>query len=287
MIWLIGANGMLGRELAQQLTVHHISFAGTDIEVDITDINALTTVSQGKNFRWIINCSAYTAVDKAASDQEKALLINGHGVANIAQTAKNCGAKLIHFSTDYVFDGNKSGIYTETDEPNPQSVYGSTKLVGELAITKTWPEAFIIRISWLYGIYGPNFVKTMIRLFAEKPELNIIHDQIGSPTYAKTLATNIVKLITADRNEFGTYLYADDGYISWYDFAVKIQQLAVNFKLISRAIPIKPITTSQYPLPAKRPANSRFSKELIRSKLDFQVDNLEDNLTQFFNELTH
>jgi dTDP-4-dehydrorhamnose reductase len=285
MIWLIGEKGMLGQQLAEEFKANSIDYIGTDLDVDITDEKALTAFADGKSIDWIINCSAYTAVDKAESEEAKAMLINGTGVGNIAKAAQLLDAKLIHFSTDYVFDGTKDGIYTEADTVNPQSAYGRTKLEGEKQLRAIWDKSFIIRISWLYGIHGPNFVKTMLRLFSEKPELGVIHDQIGSPTYAKTLAENIRQLVQTDNCSYGIYLYADNGYISWYDFTVKIKELALSHDLLSKDLTINPISTEQYPLPAPRPANSRFCKDKIKNNLGFTVKNWDDNLADFISTI--
>ncbi len=168
MIWLIGQNGMLGSQIAIELNNADIPFEGTDIETDITDIDQLITFAREKNIKWIINASAYTAVDKAESEELKAQKINCAGVGNIAQIADLLGAKMIHFSTDYVFEGTSQAPYKETDLPHPVSAYGRTKLSGELELAKNTARYFIFRISWLYGVHGANFVKTMIRLFNEK-----------------------------------------------------------------------------------------------------------------------
>lgn len=285
MIWLIGSKGMLGQQVAACFDKQNVSFEASDIDVDITDYKQLEEFAEGKSIDWIINCSAYTAVDRAEEEQAKAFLINESGVANIARIAAFCKAKLIHLSTDYVFDGSKDSPYIETDSPCPQSVYGKSKLAGENQIREIHPQHFIIRISWLYGIFGPNFVKTMVRLLNERDELNVIDDQIGSPTYAAVLADNICHLIQSQSDDFGVFHYADDGEISWYDFTCEIRRLALENGLLVKNTPVKPIPTEAYPLPAPRPKNSRFEKSKIQKQLQFKINDWKVNLSEFMNEL--
>lgn len=287
MIWLIGKNGMLGQQLAEVLTENNLRFVGTDLEVDITNYQNLVDFADDQPFDWIINCSSYTAVDKAETEQDKAFAINSSGVGNIAKFAKEHNIKLIHFSTDYVFSGDKDGIYSETDPAGPKSVYGRSKLEGEKQIIRQCTNYFIFRISWLYGIHGPNFVKTMLRLFKDKDELNVIDDQVGSPTYTKSLAENIAMLIRNNDDNFGVYLYSDEGYISWYDFAVTIKEMALKHQLEIKDVKLNPIPTEQYPLPAPRPANSRFSKQKVEEFLDFKIHDWNNNLADFFSNLAN
>jgi dTDP-4-dehydrorhamnose reductase len=284
MIWLIGANGMLGREISEKLSLHGIDFQKTDLDVDITDFRCLEDFCNGKCFSWLINCSAYTAVDKAETEPDKAMSINAEGVANIAKIAHHVNAKLIHFSTDYVFDGSADEPYSENHLPNPVSVYGKTKYRGEELLQKEFERFFIIRISWLYGIHGPNFVKTMLRLFSEKHELNVVNDQIGSPTWCGQLAENIVQMLNLDPEDYGIYHYSDEGDISWYDFACEIKHQALKHNIPINDIKISPISTDQYPTPAKRPANSRFCKDKIKELLRFDVVSWQTNLEHFFNQ---
>jgi len=174
MIWLIGCKGMLGTQISNELTRNGSTFTSTDIETDITDIDTLRKFAEGKDISTIINASAYTAVDKAENEEEKALAINATGTCNIAKVASEINADVIHFSTDYVFDGTKDGAYTEDDAVNPVSAYGRTKLAGEEALKAETDRYYIFRISWLYGVYGANFVKTMVRLMSERDELGIV-----------------------------------------------------------------------------------------------------------------
>ena len=285
MIWLVGENGMLGRDLRNHLERHKLKYVATDIEVDFTDFEQISAFASGKKIRWIVNCAAYTAVDKAESEEKKAFELNTTGAANLAKIANQKSAKLIQFSTDYVFDGEKTGAYSEQDLVSPTSVYGKTKLTGEVDVQKYHDQYYIIRISWLYGIYGDNFVKTMLRLFNERDELGIIDDQIGAPTYTKQLAKNIVNLIQSNDSKFGIYHYADDGKISWYDFAVEIKKMAQENGVLVKDPKINPITTDMYPLPAKRPANSLFNRAKIVQHLDFEIKDWKENLECYFEEL--
>lgn len=211
----------------------------------------------------IINCAAYTAVDKAEEEQELANQVNHLAVKQLAQIAKCQDSKLIHVSTDYIFDGESGKPYIETDEANPINVYGKTKLAGEKALQTIMPtNALIIRTSWVYSEYGNNFVKTMLRLGSERGEINVVSDQVGSPTYANDLAKVILKIIDnkgyQDRYQATEiFHYSNKGEISWYDFAIEI------FKLAKIDCTVSPIKTEQYPVPAKRPKNTLMSKEKI------------------------
>lgn len=281
MIWLIGDKGMLGRQIAAELKKNDIYFYSSDKNVDIRDIGGLEKFVSNKSIDWIINCSAYNFVDKCESEIDLAYQINAFGVKAIAQISNTIKAKLIHFSTDYVFDGNSNKPYKESDIHSPLSVYGKSKLEGEKLLQISTKQFFIFRISWLYGIYGNNFVKTMLRLFKEKNEINVINDQIGSPTYADGLAKNIVRLIKNNSEKYGIYHYSDEGEISWFDFAVQIQEYAHNLGLISKKIKINPIKTSQYPTSAKRPKFSKLDKTKVKRNLKFSVLDWKINLIKY------
>lgn len=278
MIWLIGCKGMLGQEIALVLEKNHLDFFATDSDVDICDIKQLENFTKDKKIQWIINCAAYTAVDQAEKDIKQAHLLNEIGPANIAETAKNIGAKLIHFSTDYVFDGLATSPIAPTAKTNPQSVYGSSKLAGELRIQQTFTDYFIIRISWLYGFAGNNFVKTMISLMNSQKDLSIVHDQRGAPTYTEALAKNIQKLIQHNSQNFGLYHYTDKADISWYDFSCEIFSQAKKLKLITSDCAISKTTTDKFPRPAPRPAYSVLDTSLTETILDFEITPWQDNL---------
>lgn len=219
-------------------------------ELDITSKEKLDTFFSDNIIDYCINCAAYTRVDAAEDNIEKAFKINSEAVRNLAEICKKTKTVLIHVSTDFVFDGNKKEPYNEMDTPDPQSVYGSSKLEGEKEIISVLKEHFIIRTSWLYSEYGNNFMKTMLRLANNNSNINVVEDQQGSPTYARDLATFILKIIETQSNKFGVYHYSNLGKTSWYGFAKEI------FKLSNNSIDIKPIGTKDYPTPAKRP---RFS----------------------------
>jgi len=275
---------MLGRQIADELEKNKLSFVATDMDVDITNRSSLSEFAAGKGIKWIINCSAYTAVDKAESDEAKAELINGTGAANIASVAASIEAKVIHFSTDYVFDGEKNEPYTPDDPACPASVYGKTKLSGEQQLQRLCSQYFIFRIAWLYGIHGSNFVKTMLRLFADRDSLGVIDDQYGTPTYCGTLAKNIAGLLVEDSEKYGIYHYTDEGKISWYDFANQIKTEAMARSIKINDTTIKAIPTEEYPTPARRPKNSYMDKSKVINELGFEVHNWKENLSAYFNE---
>jgi dTDP-4-dehydrorhamnose reductase len=263
MIWLIGNRGMLGTEVEALLGNHKKSYIASDQEVDITNIDALQKFSAGRSISWIINCAGYTAVDRAEDEPELAFKINAAGPLNIAKIAKGKNAKLIHISTDYVFDGTKERVYTETDIPNPMGVYAASKHKGEVNIVEALDEHFIIRSAWLYGRHGHNFVNTMLRLFREKKEIGVVADQYGSPTYAPDLAEAIIAIISSNATGYGIYHFTNEGKITWYDFACQIYRIAVEKRLLTHDVRIFPISTADYPAKARRPKNAYLSKEKI------------------------
>ncbi|MDP2791000.1 MAG: dTDP-4-dehydrorhamnose reductase, partial [Rectinemataceae bacterium] len=241
MIWLIGNKGMLGTELSECFVWNGMEFFGTDRECDIVDPVALHAACAGKNVRWIINCAAYTAVDKAEDEPELARRINAAGPGNIAAVAKEIGAKLIHISTDYVFDGAGTKPYEEDDPVGPTGMYGQTKVEGEVLVRTACPEHFILRTAWLYGMYGNNFVQTMLKLLESKDSIGVVADQRGSPTWARDLSEAIAAIVMRDSTEYGTYHFTDEGDISWHDFALEIQRLGLRYGILSHAIPVKPL----------------------------------------------
>ncbi len=260
---------MLGREVSELFQKNKIPFIGTDIECDITDISALAEFAKDKNIKWIINCSAYTNVDKSEEEEPKAYSINASGAANIAQTASLIGAKLIHISTDYVFNGKGNSPYKESDAKQPLGAYGRTKSAGEDFVAEKTDKYFIIRTAWLYGKNGNNFVHTMLRLFAEKDSLNVVVDQKGTPTWAGTLASLLMTIIQTDSDKYGIYHCTDEGETTWFDFACAIQEYAFDAGLISKKIPINPVSSSEYPTKTERPKYSVLSKEKIKNEFSF------------------
>lgn len=297
MIWLIGCNGMLGTEVARKLTDSKMEFTGTDIDVDITDIEALRSFTKDKKINWIINCAAYTAVDKAESDTELADKLNNKAPANIAKVAKEIGAKLIHISTDYVFDGKGDTPRTETMPIAPLGVYSVTKANGEKSVKENTEEYYILRTAWLYGFHGKNFVYTMIRAMNTHDAVKVVSDQKGTPTNASTLTSVILKIITqADSTNpdasasipsdkkipYGTYHCTDEGETTWFDFTKEIKRQAEKLGLVTnKECKVNPCTTEEYPTPAKRPAYSVLSKAKIQSTLKIKLPEWQDSLKEF------
>lgn len=219
MIWLIGNKGMLGQEISKIFLHNDINFLGTDRDVDIRDLAALRVYSAGKNINWIINCSAYTAVDEAEEEEEIARSINAFGAGNIAQVASEIGAAIIHISTDYVFRGDARRPYLENDPVDPQCVYGRTKAEGEALVVSLCPQHFIVRTAWLYGKHGSNFVVTMLKLMNAKTSIAVVNDQYGTPTWAYDLAKVIFCIVTKNSNKYGIYHFTDAGETTWFEFA--------------------------------------------------------------------
>lgn len=252
---LITGGGQLAWELAQTVPASIELIAAPRDILDITDANACKKLLQQHQPKWVINTAAYTAVDRAEQEKEEAFAVNEQGGANVAEACNNIGARLIHISTDFVFDGRSNTPYTTETAANPLSVYGSSKLAGEQAVAAALPDAVIVRTSWLYSTAGANFVKTMLRLMAERPELSVVADQVGSPTWAHGLAYVLWRGVEQGVAG-GIYHWSDAGVASWYDFAVAIQDVALELGLLKAAVPIKPVATAAYPTPAERPTYS-------------------------------
>jgi len=282
-ILVTGANGQLGselRELSVSYPQHHFFF--TDVAtLDITDKKSIDLFIRENKITTIINCAAYTAVDKAESEPKLADKINHLAVQYMAEAAKVYSCKFIHISTDYVFAGTNYLPYKETDKPNPQSVYGSTKLAGELALQKINPEnAIIIRTSWVYSGYGNNFVKTMLRLGNERKELGVIYDQIGTPTYAGDLAKTILEILPKIENKkVEIFHFSNEGVCSWYDFAKAI------FESTNTNCKVNPISTAQYPTAAKRPQYSILDKTNIKERFNVDIPNWRDALKECLSKI--
>jgi dTDP-4-dehydrorhamnose reductase len=258
-IIVIGKSGQLAWELSQFLSPEHEILCLGRNDIDLQNIAAITNSLQQYKAAGVINASAYTAVDKAESDVDNAYALNGKAVGNLAQACKNLSLAFVHISTDFVFQGDKGAPYLPEDEIRPLGVYGASKAQGEQLITQVYPErSTIIRTSWVYSTHGNNFVKTMLNLMNTKSELGIISDQVGSPTYAKGLAAACIASLT--HHVTGIHHYTDTGVASWFDFAVAIQNIGYELGLLAKKIPIKPITTAQYPTPAKRPHYSVLDK---------------------------
>ncbi len=260
-ILVTGANGQLGSEIKELAKNYpHFEFVFTDIaEFPLDKAQDIIANFKGIQPDIVINCAAYTAVDKAETDFVVADAINHLAIATLATLCKESGAKLVHVSTDYVFDGTSPIAYKEDDQPNPKSVYGVTKLAGEVACLKNDPDSIIIRTAWVYSEFGNNFVKTMLRLMSERDTLNVVNDQVGSPTYAADLAQVILTILDSEKWEPGIYHYSNAGEISWFDFAVAIKEMA------QKTCVVNGIPASSYPTPAERPAYSLLDKSKINN----------------------
>ena len=276
-----GANGQLGREireLSSYFPDYEFTFITRD-ELDLSDALAIKVWFANKAFDVIINCAAYTAVDKAETEAELAFAINTTAVQTLAQIAKQQGISMLHISTDYVFAGDSCKPYQETDATCPQGVYGQSKLDGELTMLAINPDrSVIIRTSWVYSRFGNNFVKTMVRLGKERRELSVIYDQVGTPTSAKDLALVLLMIIDSPQlqSQSGTeiYHYSNEGVCSWYDFAIAI------FKSAPIRCKVIPIETKDYPTPAKRPHYSLLNKAKIKNTFDLTIPYWKDSLPE-------
>lgn len=280
-ILVTGAHGQLGnslqRELAEDSEIEAIYTDADDL--DITDSLAVDRFLQANPVDMVVNCAAYTAVDKAESDDLKAAAINTGAVGNLGQASAKYGIKVIHISTDYVFSGENYRPYEENDEPYPQSIYGRTKLEGEGLLTSFCKDTIIIRTAWLYSEFGNNFVKTMLRLADERDEINVVCDQIGSPTYAGDLAKAIHIIIRSEKWTPGIYHFTDEGVASWYDFTKAIFELSENNTTVN------PIRSAQYPTPAKRPMYSVLSKNKIKQIYGVNIPYWRDSLAKCLKKL--
>ncbi|QPI41851.1 MULTISPECIES: dTDP-4-dehydrorhamnose reductase [Pectobacterium] len=261
-ILLTGANGQLGRCFQDRLPDHWQIWSTDASELDITDLKQVEAAVARYQPDAIVNAAAYTAVDKAESESVLAEKINVTGPHNLAAVAHEKGIRLVHVSTDYVFDGHATTPYIESNTTNPLSVYGKTKLAGEQAVTKAAPDSIIVRTAWVFSEYGNNFVKTMLRLAKERDALSIVADQKGCPTYAGDLAQAIISLLEKNA-ESGIYHYCGDKEVSWYEFAKIIFEMAKQQGVIDKLPQLTAITTEKYPTPAHRPQYSSLSCEKI------------------------
>lgn len=274
-ILITGANGQLGHEMRNILEGDsRFECIFTDVaELDICDANAVNRAVAENRVDYIVNCAAYTQVDKAEDNVELCRKINAGAVENLARAAASCGARMIHVSTDYVFNGRGYRPYTEDMTPEPQSVYGSTKLEGEQALQSLCSQSVIIRTAWLYSPYGNNFVKTMMRLGTERDELSVVADQIGTPTCAADLARAILAVLTAETFVPGIYHFSDEGACSWYDFTVAIHRLA------GISCRVKPIRSDEYPSRAHRPFYSVLDKSKIKQTYGITIPHWYESLS--------
>jgi dTDP-4-dehydrorhamnose reductase len=279
-VLVTGANGQLGQAIQSVVGNYpSIDFVFcSSSELNITDSSNCESVFEKYKPQFCINAAAYTAVDKAETESEKAYAINVTGAQNLASVCKAYNTVLLHVSTDFVFDGLATQPYSEAAVPNPTGVYGVTKLQGEQAIKNTWEKHFVVRTSWVYSQFANNFMKTMLRLASERDSLSVVSDQIGTPTNAVDLAECLLTIITFDIrhstfDHYGIYNYSNEGQCSWYDFAKEI------FKVNNISINLQPIPTTAYPTPAKRPAFSVLDKSKIKKVFGIEVKNWEESLS--------
>jgi dTDP-4-dehydrorhamnose reductase len=279
---------MLGTELSLLLEKAGLPFTGTDREVDITEPAALAGFAEKQPFAWVVNCAAYTAVEKAEGDGENCRLINTIGAGNIARLARETGAGCIHISTDYVFDGSGKRPYTEEDATRPVGVYGLTKRDGEIRVLEENENSYIIRTAWLYGKHGSNFVQTMLRLMNERDEVKVVNDQRGSPTWAHDLASTIIAIIEAVRNgktvPSGIYHYTDEGDITWFEFAKEIYRQGRDLGLITKDCEVTPCASADYPSKLKRPEYSVLDKTKIKRAMGIEIPVWNESLRRFLIE---
>ncbi|MDK9692994.1 MAG: dTDP-4-dehydrorhamnose reductase [Sulfurimonas sp.] len=281
-ILVTGSNGQLGSEIRELSSEFEYNFFFTQRDsLDMSKLDELQEYVEQNKIDVIVNCAAYTAVDKAESDEEAADIVNHLAVQKLAQISKENDIKLIHISTDYVFDGTNFKPYVEEDTTSPNGVYGKTKLDGEKAMLEINPQnSIIIRTSWVYSSYGANFVKTMIRLGKEKESLGVIFDQVGTPTYARDLAKAILEIIPKIKNQnVEIHNYSNEGVLSWFDFAKEIMRMA---KLECK---VNPIETKEYPTPAKRPHYSLLNKAKIKKEFDIAIPYWKDSLDECLKKL--
>lgn len=277
-VLVTGANGQLGYDVVKELQKQNIEcYGATRQDFDIVDFEATKKFITNYMPDAVIHCAAYTAVDKAEDEQGLCYLVNASATENIAEICKKINAKMLYISTDYVFDGTKDDFYEVDDKPNPINVYGKTKLLGEQAVQKILDKYFIVRISWVFGEHGNNFVKTMLRLGKERKEINVVADQYGSPTYTADLAPLLVEMIQTEK--YGLYHATNEGVCTWAEFGEEI------FKIAGMNVKVNHITTAEYPTKAVRPLNSKLSKNNLRLNNFIILNNWEIALERYIKEI--
>lgn len=277
-ILVTGAHGQLGSDICKRLNALHISNEGVDIEdFDLTNQEQTISAIQAYQPDHVIHCAAYTAVDQAEKNRDACFAINVEGTRNVALGCKSCDASMVYISTDYVFSGEGDQPFATDDLPNPLSVYGESKWLGEQMVQEVLDRFFIVRTSWIYGVNGRNFVKAMLRLSEERPEISVVCDQIGSPTYTTDLSVAICDLLQTGR--YGVYHCTNEGFCSWYEFACEIMRLAV------RNTKIKPIPTTEYASQTRRPLNSRLSKRSLDAAGIARLPSWQSGLERYLHEL--
>ena len=279
-VLVTGAKGQLGTDLMNELAKRGIEGIGVDVqEMDITDAKACRRVIKNSGADAVIHCAAYTAVDAAEDNVDLCRRINGEGTRNVAQACKEADVKLMYISTDYVFDGQGTRPWEPDDERHPLNVYGQTKYEGELAVEELSDKYFIVRIAWVFGVAGKNFIKTMLRLGKERGAVSVVDDQIGSPTYTYDLARLLVDMIQTDK--YGRYHATNEDLCSWYEFAKEI------FRQAGMDVPVTPVSSDQFPAKAARPSNSRLSKEKLSENGFERLPAWQDALGRFLKEIEY
>ncbi len=283
-VLVLGAGGQVGRAVTAACAGSHELVTCTHAELDITSAAAVERCLESCAPQWVVNAAAYTAVDRAESEPERARELNGAAVGRIARAAASVGARLVHLSTDFVFDGTSSRPYQPGDATRPVSVYGASKRAGEEQALASGARALVLRTAWVYAAQGQNFVRTMLRLMREKPEVRVVSDQVGTPTFAGGLGRVIADLIEADAPA-GIWHWTDLGVASWYDFAVAIQEEALARGLLDKPVPVHPISTAEYPTPARRPAFSVLDTAATRARVATPAVHWRQHLRIMLDEL--
>jgi dTDP-4-dehydrorhamnose reductase len=283
-VLVLGGGGQVAQAVAKAAPAQHQVLIKTRADLDIADAGAVATLLADSEFDWIVNAAAYTAVDQAEGQGDRAFAVNDTAVGLLATAAARADCRLLHISTDFVFDGRTSRAYLPSDPPNPLSIYGRSKLGGENRVRGAGGDGLVLRSSWVYAAAGRNFVLTMLRLMRELAEVRVVCDQIGAPTWAASLAGAIWGLIESAAPG-GIYHWTDLGVASWYDFAVAIQDEALIRGLLSRSVPIVPIATGDYPTPARRPAFSLLNTDSTRALVSIPAQHWRHNLRKMMDEL--
>lgn len=279
-VLVTGAKGQLGTDLMNELAKRGIEGIGVDVqEMDITDAETCRRVIKNSGADAVIHCAAYTAVDAAEDNVDLCRRINGEGTRNVAQACKEADTKLMYISTDYVFDGQGTRPWEPDDERHPLNVYGQTKYEGELAVEELSDKYFIVRIAWVFGVAGKNFIKTMLRLGKERGAVSVVDDQVGSPTYTYDLARLLVDMIQTDK--YGRYHATNEGLCSWYEFAKEI------FRQAGMDVPVTPVSSDAFPAKATRPSNSRLNKDKLSENGFERLPAWQDALGRFLKEIEY
>ncbi len=277
-ILVTGIKGQLGYDVMQEGEKRGFEILGTDVDnMDITDAAQVNQVMEDYSPDAVVHCAAYTAVDAAEDNREVCQKINVGGTRNIAEVCKRLNIPMMYFSTDYIFNGQGENFWREDDEKQPLNVYGQTKYEGELAVQELLEKYFILRISWVFGVNGNNFIKTMLRIGKERGAVGVVSDQIGSPTYTYDLAKLVIDMIQT--NKYGVYHVTNDGLCSWYEFACEI------FKQAGLNVEVTPLTTTEYPAKAARPFNSRMSKDKLKNAGFELLPSWQDALERYLNSI--